>query len=117
MPLEARDAASLWDVLQAVQAITAFTTGVPLEDYRSSPMLRRAVERELEVVGEAARRLSDAFRTSHPEVRWRRIISLRNLIAHSYDAVDDERVWRLAVQDVPQLVDQLRALLPPEPAD
>jgi uncharacterized protein with HEPN domain len=102
---------------QAAQAIVDFTAGASLETYRRDRMLRRAVERELEIIGEAARRLSEAFRDAHPEIPWGQIVGLRNLIAHGYDRVDDERVWRLAIEEVPVLVGQLRALVPPAPAE
>lgn len=62
MPLEPRDAAYLWDMLDAAQAITSFIRGKSLEDYLADRMLRGAVERNLEVIGEAARQVSRALR-------------------------------------------------------
>jgi len=115
---DGRDAASLWDMLQAAESIGEFTRGVSLAVYRENQLVRRAVERELEIAGEAARRISEGYRSAHPEVPWRRIIALRNFVTHVYDAVDDERIWRLAQNEVPQLAKLLRGLTPePPPPD
>lgn len=61
MPPENRDPAYIWDMLEAAQAVVRFTSGVSAESYRSNPMLWRAVEREVEIIGEAARRVSESF--------------------------------------------------------
>jgi len=71
----------------------------------------------LEIIGEAARRLSDEFRAAHPGIPWRKVIGLRNVLAHRYDEVDDVEVWRLAREEIPPLVQQLEAVLPPAPPD
>jgi uncharacterized protein with HEPN domain len=115
MPPDARDAAVLWDLLNAAQNITGFTRGVTLDAYRANLMLRRAVERELSIIGEAARRTSDTMRAQHPHIPWRMMVALRNVLTHAYDEVDDERIWRVAVEDIPSLIEQLQALVPPPP--
>lgn len=71
----------------------------------------------MEIIGEAARRLSDEFRAAHPGIPWRKVIGLRNVLAHRYDEVDDVEVWRLAREEIPPLVQQLEAVLPPAPPD
>ena len=100
-------------MLDSAKAVQEFTRGVSLEQYRINRLLRRGVEREMEILGEAAHRLTEELRSEHPEIPWRRIIGPRNLIAHGYDAVDDERVWRIATEDAPSLVTQLEGLVPP----
>jgi uncharacterized protein with HEPN domain len=102
----------LWDMLQAAEAVVEFTREVSLEEFRAKRIVLRAVERELEIIGEAARRLSEAGRAARPEVPWRQIIALRNFLSHVYDAVDEERIWRLTREEVPALIEQLRALVP-----
>ena len=113
-PAADRDAACVWDMLQSARAIQDFTRGASLDHYLHNRLLRRGVERELEIMGEAARRLSDAFRNGHPEIAWRQVIGLRNFLSHVYDAVEDERVWRIATQDVPALAMQIEKLVPPD---
>ncbi|WP_228060619.1 MULTISPECIES: DUF86 domain-containing protein [unclassified Coleofasciculus] len=88
MPPNNREAGYLWDMLQAARRLQEFTTGLSYEDYLNSILLQSAVERQLEILGEAARRMSDAFRQEHPEITWSSIIGQRNVIAHQYDDID-----------------------------
>ncbi|HEX5370550.1 MAG TPA: HepT-like ribonuclease domain-containing protein [Dehalococcoidia bacterium] len=62
--------------------------GQGYEAFIEDALLIHAIERELEIVGEAARRISDTYRTAHPEIPWRSIIGLRNVLAHDYANVD-----------------------------
>jgi uncharacterized protein with HEPN domain len=80
-----RDAGSLWDMVNAIHRIQEFTTNLTYEAYLDSVLIQSAVERQLEILGEAARRLSDEFRQAHLEIDWRRIIGLRNILIHRYD--------------------------------
>jgi uncharacterized protein with HEPN domain len=73
MPPEGRDAAYLWDLIDAARQIVDFVHGERFFDYENNRMLQAAVERELEIIGEAANRLSDVFKASHPEIPWRGI--------------------------------------------
>jgi uncharacterized protein with HEPN domain len=108
-----RDArAHLADVLEATDLIERFTTAADLDSYRSDPMMRSAVERQLEVIGEALNRLTRA----DPELARRipdinRIVGFRNVLAHGYDVVDDEVVWAATTLDVPALAIAVTELL------
>lgn len=115
MPLEARDPAHLWDMLDAAQSIQEFTAGIDREDYLADRLIQRAVERSLEIVGEAARRVSQSLRDEHPEIPWRSIIGLRNILAHEYGEIDQSRLWELVVRDIPPLIAAIEALLPEPP--
>src|SRR5450756_2607986 len=66
MPLEPRDAAYLWDMVETGKAVSAFTSGVKPHGYLADRKLQMAVERAVEIVGEAARRVSDSFKADHP---------------------------------------------------
>lgn len=76
-------------------------------------MVRDAVLRNFEVIGEAAKRLDDAYRSAHPEIPWRSLAGLRDVLIHQYEGVDPERVWALVEHDLPDLKRAIRALLPP----
>jgi uncharacterized protein with HEPN domain len=78
-------------------------------------LLRHAVERNIEIIGEAARRLTDDFRNQHPDIAWRAIMATQNILAHEYDGVDNDIVWRIITDHLPVLIRQLRILLPPPP--
>jgi uncharacterized protein with HEPN domain len=108
------DPALLRDMLDACDRIARFVAAKTLEDYRADDLLRSAVERQIQIIGEAARRLSEGFRAAHAHVPWRAVIAQRHILAHEYGAVEDALIWRVAVVHVPALSLQLRRL---EPAD
>ena len=106
------DAARLWDMLAAAREAASFVEDVSLEAYLEDRMCQRAVERSIEIVGEAARGLSKAFRDAHQDIEWRPIIAQRRILAHEYAGVLPVRLWRVATVHVPVLIGQLEALLP-----
>jgi uncharacterized protein with HEPN domain len=81
------------------------------------PMNRLALERTLEIVGEAASQLPLEFRQSHGEVPWRLIIGMRNILAHGYASVDLDILWRTVTQRIPGLLGQLETLIEEAEAD
>ncbi len=85
---ESRDAAFLWDILDAARQIEAFLAGTDREVFGRDAMRQSAVARQLEIMGEATQRLSDAFRAAHPQVEWRKMVGLRNILIHAYADVD-----------------------------
>jgi len=107
------DGGSLWDMIQAIQRIQEFTATLSYENYLDSLLIQSAVERQLEILGEAARRLSDEFRDAHPEIAWRRIIGLRNVLIHRYDEIRQQMIWAVVASELQPLRLQLEPLLPP----
>ena len=105
------DLASVLDMLAAARAVVQFVTGKSLADYAGDLFLRSAVERQVEIIGEAARRVSDDIRMAHPEIPWRPIIAQRNVLAHDYGEIVDERLWRVATTYIPDLIQQLDAII------
>jgi len=117
--MHGRSRGYLWDMLQAVEAIQQYTEGKTLGDYLAIPMLRDAVERRFEILGEALVRLrqtdsSTAARIEHQD----RVVGFRNVLAHEYDRIEPDQVWRTIQEDLPSLKSQLQALLaePDDPA-
>ena len=108
-----RDArAYLWDARVAVDSIRQFTRGRTVEAYRSDAMLRSAVERQFEILGEALnqlRRLAPAVAERIPELG--EIVDFRNLLIHGYATIDHDTVWRTVEHDLDRLRDQLGQLL------
>ena len=117
MPLESRDAAYLWDIIETSRAVRGFTHDVKPHDYLSDRKLQMAIERAIEIIGEAARRVSESFKCDHPEVPWRAIVAQRHVIAHEYGEIKQERLWLVATRDLPKLAEQLEPLLPPRPSE
>ena len=108
-----RDEAYLLDILTAARKILLFTDSVTWEQFEQDEILQNAVIRWLEIIGEAARSLSDETKNSHPGIPWRGRIGMRNRLIHHYFRVDLTRVWETVQSDVPALVPLLEPLVPP----
>ncbi len=111
------DAGYLWDMLDAAEAVAEFVSGYSFEKYLKDRKLRGAVERHVEIIGEAARKVSKPFRDSHPEIPWRRIIAQRHVLAHEYGDLEHKFIWTVATVHIPKLIAVLKPLVPapPEP--
>ena len=110
MQLEAKK--YLYDIQQAAARIAEFTAGNGLEDYRSNAMMRGAVERQFEIIGEALSRLirhDESLATRITE--YRRIVAFRNILIHGYADVDDRVVWDVVETKLPLLRRELETLL------
>ena len=102
----------LLDALNACRAIQDFVTDRTWEEYEQSLMLRSAIERQFEIIGEALNRAEEVdpeLALLVPDVR--RIIGLRNRIIHGYDSVDDELLWQTIHKHVPSLAQRLAELM------
>lgn len=110
---EDRDAALLWDMREAAREIQEFTQGVKYVRFAADKMRRYAVERQIMVIGEAARQVSDDFKSAHPEIPWKGIIGQRNVLAHEYGEILVERIWLVAINNIPDLLQALNRLVPP----
>lgn len=110
MPRDAR--AYLLDAHEAAALIVRFAQGRTLEDYRADAMLRSAIERQFEIIGEAFNRLAKLdplWAERIPDLR--RIVDFRNVLAHAYATLDDALVWQAVVGKLPPLLALLRELL------
>lgn len=102
----------LWDVCEAADRINEFVRGRSLADYLADAMLRAAVERQFEIIGEALNRLS----RRSPEIAGRisslrKAIAMRNALVHGYSEVENEVVWQTVQDDLPSLRAEVSALL------
>ncbi|KAA0259984.1 MAG: DUF86 domain-containing protein [Chloroflexi bacterium] len=115
MQPDERDAAYVWDILDSAQHIQEFMKGVRFEEFLQDRKLQLAIERCVEIMGEASRRISDELKNAHPEIPWSGMIAQRNVLAHEYDDVKQERMWLIATVHTPALIPDLEAILPPPP--
>ena len=104
----------LLDVLQAARRALGYVRGKTRRDFIEDPLLQDGVIRRLEIIGEAVRRISDEARAELPELPWRDMTSMRNLLIHEYNDVDLGMVWDTVQNDLPKLVSALENILPPE---
>ena len=89
------------DILEAIEKIEEYTEGITLEEFRINKMVVDAVVRNLEIIGEACRAFPPEIREKHPEVEWRKIIGLRNILIHQYFGIDTELIWDIIQKQVP----------------
>ncbi len=118
MPLDERDAGSLLDMLAFAREAVDIRRGRDREAFDASREFRRATERMVELIGEAARRVSPATRALHAGIAWADIVGTRSVIVHDYGRIEYDIVWTVLSEDVPRLIAQLEpivaALPPPE---
>lgn len=100
------DADGVADIIAACDQITAHIAA-DRDAFDADPVRQAASQRWLEIIGEAATRLSDEFRGAHPDVAWREIIGMRTILAHGYFRIDLDVVWRSVAIQVPALRAQL----------
>lgn len=110
-----RDRQSLLDIAYCADLVQQYLSGKTRSELEQDKMLQDAIVRRLEIVGEAARRLSDDARDELSHIRWSQIIGMRNIMIHEYDRVDLDFLWQVATNDLPQLARQLAPHLPDRP--
>jgi len=112
-----RDEPLLFDMLFAAGQALAFVADLDQAQFVGSALHQNAVIRSLEVIGEAAARVSVQFRDAHPEIPWREIIGMRNRLIHNYSNVSLDTVWDVLRDRLPELIAALRPLVPPDRGD
>ena len=102
----------LYDIAHAAELALGFVAGKSLDDYNADAMMRSAVERQLEIVGEALAQLARIDLTVASQVsEYQRIIAFRNILIHGYAEIDHRIVWNVLELKLPTLLQQARALL------
>ena len=99
------------DITAAVRRVLEYTSGMTQEEFFGDQKTIDAVVRNIEIIGEAARRVPEAIQTRAPEVAWAQMRGMRNVVIHEYDIVDVEIVWQTVQEDLPSLVEPLERLL------
>lgn len=103
------------DMLQAIEYIEKFAAGLDSESFQASPIARFAVISNLAIIGEAANHLPEEVRQLRPDIPWRDVRDMRNLIVHQYFEVDVSIIWQTIQDDLPLLKDALLDILGREP--
>jgi uncharacterized protein with HEPN domain len=99
------------DMLAAIDKMGRYTEGMDAASFSADEFTVDAVLRNLEVLGEAARNVPPEVRDAHPEIPWRRVVGLRNIVAHVYLGVDLENVWVIVSENVPAIRPAVEGLL------
>ena len=109
MSFEPRD--YLRHILAEADYLINKSAGLTVDKFMVDETLQRAFVRSLEIVGEAARKIPDAFRTRYPAVEWRAMAGMRDRLIHDYFGVDYQLVWDVVHNRVPELRDQIASIL------
>ena len=105
-----RDPDRVQHMLEAVKAISRYTAGRSLADFMTDDLLQSAVERQFEILGEAASHVSAATQAQWPAIDWREAKDFRNLISHEYFRVDYATVWHISQLAIPTMQPTLDAV-------
>lgn len=105
------DAVYLQHLLDAVERIEQYTAGMTEQQFLQNSLVQDAVVRQLEIIGEASRNLSDELCQKHSQVPWTKIVGMRNRIVHAYFDVDLTIVWEVIQRDLPDLKAQVHLIL------
>ena len=109
-----RDEALLLDILIAARRAIKYMQGVSRADFEKNEMLQDAVTRPLEIIGEAAGQVSENYREAHADIPWHKMIGMRNRLIHEYFRVNYGAIWDTVQEDLPELIQLLEKLVPPE---
>ena len=109
-----RDDALLLDMLLAARKVREFTAGRTADDFAADRILQSATQYELQIIGEAAGKISEQYQAEHPEIPWRKIIAFRHRLVHDYLRIELPKVWVIVEQHIPPLIAALEALVPPD---
>ena len=105
-----QDEVILLDIIRAARLTVEFKQGPDKDEFLQDIKTQSAVLHQLMVMGEAVKRLSMGYRSQHPEIPWKLMAGMRDVLIHGYDIVDLNEVWKTANRDVPQILPLLEAL-------
>lgn len=108
------DPAHVRHMLEAARKIQAFSVGRTRDDLDADELLALGLVRLLEIVGEAATRVTDETRKHNAVVPWAQVIGMRNRLIHGYDVIDLDILWQTVTVDLPDLISALEAVVIPE---
>ncbi len=101
----------LQHILASISAIEKYTQGISKDEFISSPQIQDAVIRNLEIIGEATKKIPHDIKAKHNDVPWKDIAGLRDVLIHDYFSVDTEAVWETIEKDIPQLKQSIEHIL------
>ncbi len=92
----------LEDMLQSIERIEEYLSGIDFKKFKQTDMIVDAVIRNFEIIGEASKNIPNEIKNKYPEIPWKKMYGLRNLIAHQYFGIDYEMIWEIANNNLPQ---------------
>ena len=108
------EATYLLDMLMAAQDVLEFSSALTFQQFTQDRLYQNAILRSIEIIGEAATHVGEKTKQENPKIPWQDIIGTRNRLVHGYFQISMEVVWDIVKKDIPQLIQLLRTLVPPE---
>jgi len=105
------DSVYLRHVSDAIDRIEEYTGDLTYKGFLKNHLRQDAAIRQIEVIGEAVKKLSSGFKKGHPDIPWKDVAGMRDKLIHDYFGVDLDAVWDTIEKDIPQLRDKLRAII------
>ena len=106
----------LQDIWESTLAIEEYTQNLAEEEFYSNRQVQDAIIRRLEIIGEAVKNIDDDFRNKYPQIPWKKIAGMRDIITHEYFGVKLERVWDVVRKDLPHIKQQMLLIMERENA-
>ncbi len=113
---ERTDGECLSDIQEAIARVATYTAGTTYEEFLGDTKTQDAVIRNLEIIGEATKKLSEGLREKHPNVPWKNMAAVRDRLIHHYFGVNLDIVWQIVTEELPKVASQLEQI-PRDAAD
>ncbi len=101
----------LKDLMDSMDQVMTYVDGMTFNEFEKDKMRIDAVLRNIQIIGEAARNISEEIKEKYPDIPWRRMIGLRNIVVHAYFGVDLEMIWRISTVNIPETQPQLEMIV------
>ncbi len=109
--MQYEDKTRMQHILDEAGEACKYTEGISFSEFVKDGKTVRAVMRAIEVIGEAASKISIGFRKEHPDIPWQKIVGMRNRLIHVYFDIDYEIIWQTVNENLPPLIEQLQSIL------
>jgi uncharacterized protein with HEPN domain len=101
----------LYDILEAIKRVEEITTGRTLKDFEAGWQLQWLVQRAIEIVSEASRAIPEELTNMRPEIEWRKVRGIGNVLRHDYEGLSDRIIWNVVLDELPRLKKAIQAIV------